>query len=116
MKELTEREKQYLAVLNYGYGNAVTGDQLAKQFKTTVRNVRSILREMCLKGVPIVALRRGNKRGYFLVESITELHEGLIPLEAEVKETRKRIRALKVLKWYDLAKVRKIKKELKQND
>lgn len=30
MKELNEREKRYLAVLNYGYGNAVTSDQLAK--------------------------------------------------------------------------------------
>lgn len=116
MKELNEREKHYLAVLNYGYGNAVTSDQLAKQFKTTVRNVRDILRGMCLKGVPIVALRHGKKRGYFLAESVSELHEGLIPLEAEVKETKKRIRVLKGLKEYQLYEVRKLKKELKQND
>lgn len=116
MKELNEREKRYLAVLNYGYGNAVTSDQLAKKFKTTVRNVRGILRSMCLKGVPIVALRRGNKRGYFLAESISELHEGLVPLEAEVKETKKRIKVLKGLKEYDLYEVRKFKKELTRND
>lgn len=116
MKELNQREKQYLAVLNYGYGNAVTSDQLAKQFKTTPRNVRGILREMCLKGVPIVALRRGNKRGYFLAESIAELHEGLIPLESEVRETKKRITVLKGLKGFDLVEVYRLKKELTQND
>jgi len=116
MKELNEREKRYLAVLNYGYGNAVTSDQLAKQFKTTVRNVREILREMCLKGVPIVALRRGNKRGYFLAESVAELHEGIRPLESEVRETKKRVTVLKGLKEYDLHEVRKFKKELTRND
>lgn len=97
MKELNQREKQYLAVLNYGYGNAVTSDQLAKQFKTTVRNVREILREMCLK-------------------SVAELHEGIRPLESEVRETKKRVKVLKGLKEYDLHEVRKFKKELTQND
>lgn len=112
MKELNQKEKQYLAVLNYGYGNAITSTKLAKKFKTTTRNVMDILREMCLKGVPIVALRHGKKRGYFLAESVAELHEGIRPLEAEVRETKKRINALKGLKEYQLAEIRKIKKEL----
>ena len=116
MKEINQKEKQYLAVLNYGYGNAVTSDQLAKKFKTTTRNVMSILRDMCLKGVPVVALRRGNKRGYFLAESVAELHEGIRPLESEVRETKKRVKVLKGLKEYDLHEVRKFKKELTQND
>ena len=116
MKELNQKEKQYLAVLNYGYGNAVTSEQLAKKFKTTTRNVMSILRDMCLKGVPVVALRRGNKRGYFLAESVAELYEGIRPLESEVRETKKRVKVLKGLKEYDLHEVRKFKKELTQND
>lgn len=61
MKELNQKEKQYLAVLNYGYGNAVTSDQLAKRFKTTTRNVMSILRDMCLKGIPVVVYKRGGR-------------------------------------------------------
>ena len=74
-----------------------------------VRRLREIIQSLRLRHkVPILAIRKGHKSGYFIAETVEELLEHLAPLRAQMNQERRLIKVLSganIERWKNKEKV-----------
>ena len=99
-KKMTENESIILDSLKVGAENLTTTKHLLAVLgwgdsPKNVRRLREIIQSLRLRHkVPILAIRNGNNRGYFIAETTEELLAHLAPLKAQINQERRLIKAL----------------------
>lgn len=99
-KRLTETESIILDSLKLGAENLTTTKHLLSVLglpysSNNVRRLREIIQSLRLRHkVPILAIRNGHNRGYFIAETVEELLEHLAPLKAQMNQERRLIQVL----------------------
>lgn len=99
-KRLTETESIILDSLRLGAENLTTTKHLLSVLglaysSNNVRRLREIIQSLRLRHkVPILAIRNGQNRGYFIAETVEELLEHLAPLKAQMNQERRLIKVL----------------------
>lgn len=111
MERLSVFEQILFEKLMFGVENAVSSKSLAYDFRTSRRRIAKTIHDMCRKGVPIVATRKGRYKGYFLARNRQEMAMYIKPLEAEYREVMKRILKLKSLREAEYQAILNEKKE-----
>ena len=90
--------KNYRRVLNLikvGADNPTTGAEIALILKLEERTVQNIISRLITRyGVPIVGVRNGAFRGYFIPANKEELLDGAKAFYNQVQEEQKRITVL----------------------
>lgn len=115
---MTETESIILDSLRLGAENSITTKHLLSVLGWTnspnnVRRLREIIQTLRLRHkVPILAIRNGQNRGYFIAETVEELSAFLAPLKAQMNQER---RLIKVLSGANIERW-KNKKEEYRND
>ena len=113
-KRLTETESIILGSLRLGAENSTTTKHLLSVLGWTnspnnVRRLREIIQTLRLRHkVPILAIRNGHNRGYFIAETVEELLEHLAPLRAQMNQERRLIKVLSganIERWKNKEKV-----------
>ena len=99
-KKLTENESIVLDSLKVGAENLTTTKHLLSVLgwaysSNNVRRLREIIQTLRLRHkVPILAIRNGHNRGYFIAETTEELLEHLAPLKAQINQERRLVKVL----------------------
>ena len=99
-KKMTANESIILDSLRLGAENSTTTKHLLSVLGWTnspnnVRRLREIIQTLRLRHkVPILAIRNGQNRGYFIAETVEELSAFSAPLKAQMNQERRLIKVL----------------------
>lgn len=97
---MTENESIILDSLKVGAENLTTTKHLLSVLgwaysSNNVRRLREIIQTLRLRHkVPILAIRNGHNRGYFIAETTEELLAHLAPLKAQINQERRLVKVL----------------------
>ena len=97
---MTENESIILESLKIGAENLTTTKHLPSALglpysSNNVRRLREIIQSLRLRHkVPILSIRNGHNRGYFIPETVEELLAHLAPLKAQMNQERRLINTL----------------------
>ena len=97
---MTENESIILDSLKLGAENLTTTKHLLSVLglpysSNNVRRLREIIQSLRLRHkVPILAIRNGHNRGYFIAETVEEVSAHLAPLKAQMNQERRLIKVL----------------------
>ena len=92
---LTENDKRVLRLIKVGAENSITGAEISLITKLAERTVQDIISRLITRyGVPIVGVRHGAFRGYFISANKEELLDGAKAFYNQVQEEQKRLTVL----------------------
>ncbi len=92
---LPENYKRVLHLIKIGADNPTTGAEISLVLKLEERTVQSIISRLITRyGVPIVGVRHGFNRGYFIPANKEELLDGAKTFYNQVQEEQKRLTIL----------------------
>ncbi|MDG7717598.1 DNA-binding protein, partial [Streptococcus pneumoniae] len=92
---LSENDKRVLRLIKVGAENSITGLEISLTTKLTERTVQDIIKRLIIKhNIPIVGVRNGFYRGYFIPRNKGELLDGAKAFYNQVQEESKRLAVL----------------------
>lgn len=92
---LLENDKRVLRLIKVGAENSITGLEISLTTKLTERTVQDIIKRLIIKhNIPIVEVRNGFYRGYFIPRNKGELLDGTKAFYNQVQEESKRLAVL----------------------
>jgi len=92
---LTVNDKRVLKLIKVGSENSITGAEISLITKLSKRAVQdSISRLIMRHGIPIVGVRNGAFKGYFIPANQEELLDGAKAFYNQVQEEQKRLTVL----------------------
>ena len=87
--------KRVLRQIKVGAGNPITGAEIALTLKLEERTVQKIISQLITRyGIPIVGVRHGFNRGYFIPEDKAELLDGAKSFYNQLQDEQKRLNVL----------------------
>ncbi len=87
--------KRVLRQIKVGAGNPITGAEIALTLKLEERTVKKIINQLITKyGIPIVGVRHGFNRGYFIPVNKAELLDGAKSFYNQLQDEQKRLNVL----------------------
>ena len=89
---LSENDKRVLRLIKVGAENSITGAEISLITERTVQDI--ISRLITRHSVPIVGVRHGTFRGYFIPANKEELLDGAKAFYNQVQEEQKRLTVL----------------------
>ena len=92
---LTENDKRVLRLIKVGAENSITGAEISLITKLAERTVQDIISRLITRyGVPIIGVRHGTFRGYFIPANKEELLDGAKTFYNQIREEEKRLAVL----------------------
>ena len=92
---LSENDKRVLRLIKIGAENSITGAEISLITKLAERTVQDIISRLITRyGVPIVGVRHGAFRGYFIPANKEELLDGAKTFYNQIREEEKRLAVL----------------------
>ena len=92
---LTENDKRVLRLIKIGAENSITGAEISLITKLAERTVQDIISRLITRyGVPIIGVRHGAFRGYFIPANKEELLDGAKTFYNQIREEEKRLAVL----------------------
>ena len=92
---LSENDKRVLRQIKVGAENSVTGAEISLITKLAERTVQDIISRLITRhSVPIVGVRHGTFRGYFIPANKEELLDGAKTFYNQIREEEKRLAVL----------------------
>ena len=92
---LSENDKRVLRLIKVGAENSITGAEISLITKLAERTVQDIISRLITRhSVPIVRVRHGTFRGYFIPATKGELLDGAKAFYNQVQEESKRLAVL----------------------
>ena len=92
---LSENDKRVLRLIKVGAENSITGAEISLITKLAERTVQDIISRLITRyGVPIVGVRHGAFRGYFIPANKDELLDGAKTFYNQIREEEKRLAVL----------------------
>lgn len=87
--------KRVLRQIKVGADNPITGAEIALTLKLEERTVQKIISQLITRyGIPIVGVRHGFNRGYFIPEDKAELLDGAKSFYNQLQDEQKRLNVL----------------------
>ncbi|EHJ57284.1 hypothetical protein HMPREF9318_01671 [Streptococcus urinalis FB127-CNA-2] len=87
--------KRVLRQIKVGAENPTTGAEIALTLKLEERTVQKIISQLITRyGIPIVGVRHGFNRGYFIPEDKAELLDGAKSFYDQLQDEQKRLNVL----------------------
>ncbi|KPJ23046.1 hypothetical protein JavanS419_0011 [Streptococcus satellite phage Javan419] len=95
MVTLPESYKRVLNVIKVGADNPITGAEIGLMLKLEERTVQNIISSLITRyKVPIIGIRHGLNRGYFIPANKEELLEGAKTFYNQVQKEQERLSIL----------------------
>ena len=95
VQNLPKNDKRVLSLIKTGAENAITGAEIASVSGLDKRLVQKIISRLITKyGVPIVGVRSGSNRGYFIPANKAELMDGTRAFYNQLQDEQKRLTIL----------------------
>ena len=92
---LPENYRRVLNLIRVGADNPITGAEIALILKLEERTVQSIVSRLITRyGIPIIGIRHGFNRGYFISADKAELLDGAKAFYNQVQKEQKRLSVL----------------------
>ena len=92
---LTENDKRVLRLIKVGAENSITGAEISLITKLAERTIQDIISRLITRyGVPIIGVRHGAFRGYFIPANKEELLDGAKTFYNQIREEEKRLAVL----------------------
>ena len=92
---LLENEKRVLRLIKVGAENSITRAEIILITKLAERTVQDIISRLITRyGVPIIGVRHGTFRGYFIPANKGELLDGARAFYNRIREEEKRLTVL----------------------
>ena len=92
---LTLNDKRVLRLIKVGAENSITGAEISLITKLAERTVQDIISRLITRhSVPIVGVRHGTFRGYFIPANKEELLDGAKTFYNQIREEEKRLAVL----------------------
>ena len=92
---LSENDKRVLRLIKVGAENSTTGADISRLTKLSERTVQDIISRLITRhSVPIVGVRHGTFRGYFIPVNKEELLDGAKTFYNQIREEEKRLAVL----------------------
>ena len=92
---LTLNDKRVLRLIKVGAENSITGAEISLMTKLAERTVQDIISRLITRyGVPIIGVRHGTFRGYFIPANKEELLDGAKTFYNQIREEEKRLAVL----------------------
>ena len=92
---LSENDKRVLRLIKVGAENSITGAEISLITKLAERTVQDIISRLITRyGVPIIGVRHGTLRGYFIPANKEELLDGAKTFYNQIREEEKRLTVL----------------------
>ena len=92
---LPENFRRVLNLIRVGADNPITGAEIALILKLEERTVQSIVSRLITRyGIPIIGIRHGFNRGYFISADKAELLDGAKAFYNQVQKEQKRLSVL----------------------
>lgn len=92
---LTVNDKRVLKLIKVGAENSITGAEISLITKLSERTVQDIISRLITRyGIPIIGVRHGAFRGYFIPANQEELLDGAKAFYNQVQEEQKRLTVL----------------------
>ena len=92
---LSENDKRVLRLIKVGAENSITGAEISLITKLAERTVQDIISRLITRhSVPIVGVRHGTFRGYFIPANKEELLDGAKTFYNQIREEEKRLAVL----------------------
>ena len=92
---LSENDKRVLRLIKVGAENSITGAEISLITKLAERTVQDIISRLITRySVPIVGVRHGAFRGYFIPANKDELLDGAKTFYNQIREEEKRLAVL----------------------
>ena len=92
---LSENDKKVLRLIKIGVENSITGAEISLITKLAERTVQDIISRLITRhSVPIVGVRHGTFRGYFIPANKDELLDGAKTFYNQIREEEKRLAVL----------------------
>lgn len=114
VQNLPKNDKRVLSLIKTGAENAITGAEIASISGLDKRLVQKIINQLITRyGIPIVGVRHGFNRGYFIPEDKAELLDGAKSFYNQLQDEQKR---LNVLMNAELEEYKQFVKELLEGD
>ena len=87
---LSENDKRVLRLIKVGAENSITGAEISLITKLAERTVQDIISRLITRyGVPIIGIRHGAFRGYFIPANKEELLDGAKTFYNQIREEEK---------------------------
>lgn len=92
---LSENDKRVLRLIKVGAENSITGAEISLITKLAERTVQDIISRLITRyGVPIIGVRHGTFRRYFIPANKEELLDGAKTFYNQIREEEKRLTVL----------------------
>ena len=92
---LSENDKRVLRLIKVGAENSITGAEISLITKLAERTVQDIISRLITRyGGPIIGVRHGTFRGYFIPANKEELLDGAKTFYNQIREEEKRLAVL----------------------
>ena len=92
---LSENDKRVLRLIKVGAENSITGAEISLITKLAERTVQDIISRLITRhSVPIVGVRHGTFRGYFIPANKDELVDSAKTFYNQIREEEKRLSVL----------------------
>ena len=92
---LSENDKRVLRLIKVGAENSITGAEISLLTKLAERTVQDIISRLITRhSIPIVGVRHGTFRGYFIPANKDELLDGAKTFYNQIREEEKRLAVL----------------------
>ena len=92
---LSDNDKRVLRLIKIGAENSITGAEISLITKLAERTVQDIISRLITRhSVPIVGVRHGTFRGYFIPANKDELLDGAKTFYNQIREEEKRLAVL----------------------
>ncbi len=92
---LSDNDKRVLRLIKVGAENSITGAEISLITKLAERTVQDIISRLITRhSVPIVGVRHGTFRGYFIPANKDELLDGAKTFYNQIREEEKRLAVL----------------------
>jgi hypothetical protein len=92
---LSENDKRVLRLIKVGAENSITGAEISLITKLAERTIQDIISRLITRhSVPIVGIRHGTFRGYFIPANKDELLDGAKTFYNQIREEEQRLAVL----------------------
>lgn len=94
-RQPTGNERRLLELLGVGRETARPASELAELMGIDKRTLRHLIRSLVERyKVPVIGVRMGERRGYFIAGTIEELIDGARTFYSQIRQEQKRLDAL----------------------
>lgn len=94
-KNLSRNEDVILSLIPRGSERKISTTEIQNSTDLSIRDIRKVIRNLVLYGVPIVGNRSGDNKGMYIATTELERSQGLVQFTSQIEDMVRRRNAIK---------------------